>query len=88
MITIVIVVEAYAKKPLNSVWIVPGSTADFDEVEECNERYPHIDDYLAERGVLIQAKISPAEAETLAVHLVDKFTRADFEVARTFYCND
>jgi hypothetical protein len=87
MVTIVNLVEAYSKIPSNSVWLVPGSTADL-ELEESEPLYPHVNDYLARRGICICSKTTPEVAGEIVRELTDKFQLGNVPIESTTLCND
>ncbi|MEM6551010.1 MAG: hypothetical protein AAF750_02550 [Planctomycetota bacterium] len=86
-VTVAHLVHAYVKRPQSSVWIVPGSLDDFeDPINE--ELYPHINDYLPKRGVLIASKVTPIEADELIAETVRKFRYAGIEASADSLCDD
>ena len=86
-VTVVRLVHAYDRRQRSSVWIVPGSLADFED--PANENlYPHIDDYLPKRGILITAKVKPDEAAELVHQAARKFQEAGIDVTAETLCDD
>ncbi len=86
-VTVVNLVEAYTRKQRNSVWIVPGNISDF-ESDENEDRWPHIDDYLSDRGICVSAKLAPEKAVEIASEISKKFSRCGIEAKVELLCND
>ncbi len=86
-VTVAHLVHAYVKRSQSSVWLVPGSLEDFEDPAN-DELYPHIDDYLSKRGVLIASKISPAEADKIVAETIRKFRQAGIEATDDSLCDD
>ncbi len=86
-VTIVNLVEAYSRKPRNSVWIVPGNMLEFSKDENC-ELWAHIDDYLLEIGICVCEKVVPETAGRTATKIAEKFSRTGIEVRVELLCND
>jgi len=95
MISVVIVHEAYGKpamiggvhpnpKDEYSVWIVPGTLDDFETSDGQND----IDQYLTDRGVQIESRLSLADAESVAKDISTKFSRENETVQKEFLSND
>ena len=86
-VTVIHLVHVPARRNRSSVWIVPGSLDDFeDPVNE--DRYPHITDYLAQRGIIVAAMVKPDVAARLAEDTIGKFHQAGIEAIGIALCDD
>ena len=65
-VTVAHLLHAYTKPPKSSVWVIPGTLDDFENSAN-EERYPHIDEYLVQRGIRIASHVSPDEADEIEV---------------------
>ena len=88
LITILEMLDVAAEQPFFlQVWIVPGSTQDFnDDTGEYSGWF--IEDYLRERGVLLKAGLAPNAAGRLIDDVKEKFEKSGFQVVVDTAIND
>jgi hypothetical protein len=86
-VTIVHLIHAYVRRNKSSVWIVPGSLDDFEDPS--NEgKFPHITDYLLQRGIIIASEVKPDAAAQLVREAIDRFRRAGINAVEETLCDD
>ena len=61
--------------------------ADF-ELDENEEQWPHIDDYLSDRGICFATRLAPEKAGEAANEIAIKFSRGGIEAKVELLCND
>jgi hypothetical protein len=86
-ITIVNLVHGSVRRNRNSVWIVPGSLDDFEDPS--NEgKFPHINDYLPQRGIVIASEVKPDAAANVVREAIERFQIAGIDAVEEVLCDD